>query len=143
MNCRVRNGNGAIHNLTVSYSTHKKNRHPTGYRCVYFSGYWLRGQELRPALWHCTIVFLVLAAAGLQGCHNRTKIILEYHDINCRRGTALRHGVRKKSRAPIFRPVSCAICLINAGLILTRAAPTRTMERSKANISSSAIISAR
>ena len=63
---------------------------------MYFSRYWLRVQELRPALWHYTIIFLVLAAAGLRGCHDRTKIILEHHDIPCRRAATLRQGFGKR-----------------------------------------------
>ena len=64
--------------------------------CLFF---WVlvAGQELRPALWHCTIVFLVLAAAGMQGCHYRTKVMLEHRDIAFRRAAPFRQGVRKQA----------------------------------------------
>ena len=68
---------------------------------MYFYGYWLRGQELSCALWHCTIVFLVLAAAVLQGCHDRTKVMLEHRDIAFRRAAPFRQGVRKQAAADL------------------------------------------
>ena len=49
----------------------------------------------------CTIVFLVLAAAGLQGRHDRTKVMLEHRDIAFLRAAPFRQGVRKKAVADL------------------------------------------
>ena len=68
---------------------------------MYFSEYWLRGQELRPVLWHRTIVFLVLAAACLKGCHDRPQIMLEHGNIACSWATPFRQLIRKQAAADL------------------------------------------